>query len=117
MALLSQPLAALADEHRMRLEPGRLVLELRPTGVDKGVALASIARAADARAVCYVGDDLGDLAAFDALDRLRSEGRATLAICSGSAEVTELAARADLVVDGPAGVVSWIKDLVEEISR
>jgi trehalose 6-phosphate phosphatase len=117
MALLTEPLATLADEHRMRLEPGRLVLELRPALVDKGMALTSIAHAADARAVCYVGDDLGDLAAFDVLDRLRSEGRATLEICSGSAEVTELAARADLVVDGPGGVVSWIKDLIEEISR
>ncbi|MDQ1494418.1 MAG: trehalose 6-phosphate phosphatase [Actinomycetota bacterium] len=117
MSLLTEPLASLAREHRMRLEPGRLVLELRPAGVNKGIALASIAHATDARAVCYVGDDLGDLAAFDALDRLRSEGRATLAICSGSAEVAELAARADLVVDGPGGVVSWLKELIEEITR
>ena len=117
MSRLTDPLATLAAEHRMRLERGRMVLELRPAGIDKGIALESIAHTIDALAVCYVGDDLGDLAAFDALDRLRSEGRATLAICSGSTEVAELAARADVVVDGPDGVVSWLKGLIEEITR
>jgi trehalose 6-phosphate phosphatase len=32
-------------------------------------------------------------------------------VCSGSAEVTELAERADLVVDGPAGVVALLRTL------
>ncbi len=61
---------------------------------------------------CYVGDDLGDLAAFDTLDRLRAAGLATLAVCSGSIEapeVPELAARADLVVDGPHAVADFLE--------
>ena len=114
MQLLGPPLSALATAHGARLEPGRLVFELRTVGVDKGAALAELVRAADARAVCYVGDDLGDLAAFDTLDRLRAAGLATLAVCSGSIEapeVPELAARADLVLDGPHAVADFLNAL------
>ena len=108
LAALREPLRGLADVHGLRLEPGRMVLELRPPGIDKGVALESLATQRAARAVCYAGDDLGDLAAFDALDRLRGRGVRGLAICAGSAEVPELAARADLVVDGPAGLIALL---------
>lgn len=111
MQLIGPPLLALATAHGARLEPGRLVLELRTAGVDKGSALDVLVRAADARAVCYVGDDLGDLAAFDTIDRLRAAGLAALAVCSGSVEapeVPELAARADLVVDGPHAVADFL---------
>ena len=40
--------------------------------------------------------------------KLRSEGVPGLLVCSGSDEVAELADRADLVVDGPAGVVALL---------
>jgi trehalose 6-phosphate phosphatase len=36
-------------------------------------------------------------------------------VCSGSAEVTELAERADLVVDGPAGVVRLLTALATRL--
>ena len=108
LAALREPLRALAGVHGLRLEPGRMVLELRPPGIDKGLVLESLARKRAARAVCYAGDDLGDVAAFDALDRLRGRGVPGLAICAGSAEVPELAARADLVVDGPAGLIALL---------
>jgi len=44
--------------------------------------------------------------------RLRSDGVPGLLVCSGSDEVTVLAERADVVVDGPAGVVAFIDSLV-----
>jgi trehalose 6-phosphate phosphatase len=94
------------------VEPGRFVLELRPAGVDKGQTLLSYAHERSARSICYTGDDLGDLRAFDAVESLRDEGIAGLKVGSRSAEVLEVARRADLVVDGPAGVV----DLLEGIS-
>ena len=108
LAVLREPLRGLANVHGLRLEPGRMVLELRPPGIDKGLALESLATQRAARTVCYAGDDLGDLAAFDALDRLRGRGVPGLAVCAGSAEVPELAARADLVVDGPAGLIELL---------
>ncbi len=108
---LRAPLTELAHRHGLIVEPGRMVLELRPPGMDKGVALAAYLREVGAESVLYAGDDLGDLPAFAAVEKLRSDGVAGLLVCSGSAEVTELSDRADLVVDGPAGVVNLLASL------
>ncbi|TDB84590.1 trehalose-phosphatase [Actinomadura sp. KC216] len=110
-------LAALAERTGLALEPGRLVLELRPPGMDKGMALrAFIAdRGERPSAVLFAGDDLGDLAAFDAVESLRAEGVPGVLVCSGSTEVTALAERADLVVDGPSGVVELLETLAGEL--
>lgn len=108
---LRGPLTDLATRHGLIVEPGRLVLELRPPGMDKGVALLEYVREAGAGCVLYAGDDLGDLPAFAAVDKLRSDGVPGLLVCSGSTEVTELAERADLVVDGAAGVVALLRAL------
>ncbi|MGA5576325.1 trehalose-phosphatase [Streptomyces koyangensis] len=115
-AALRGPLADLAERHGLHLEPGRLVLELRPRGIDKGVALINYVQETDARAVLYAGDDLGDLAAYDAVDRLRGEGVPGLLVCSGD-EVPELASRADLVVPGPHQVAGLLAALAETIRR
>jgi trehalose 6-phosphate phosphatase len=112
---LRRPLADLADRHGLIVEPGRMVLELRPPGMDKGVALSEYVRETGAEAVMYAGDDLGDLPAFAAVDRLRSDGTPGLLVCSGSDEVTELAKRADLVVEGPAGVVQLLRALAQRL--
>nr|BFD84141.1 trehalose-phosphatase [Streptomyces sp. Xyl84] len=105
---LREPLAGLAARHGLIVEPGRMVLELRPPGMDKGVALLDLVRGLGAGSVLYAGDDLGDLPAFTALDKLRSDGLPGVLVCSGSTEVTELSERADLVVPGPAGVVELL---------
>jgi trehalose 6-phosphate phosphatase len=112
LELLREPLRRLAESEQLRLEPGRLVLELRPGGTDKGSALVSLVDAFSARSVCYVGDDLGDIAAFDALDDLRSSGMATLGVFSGVPDepgLAELAARADLQLSGPDAVVAFLE--------
>jgi trehalose 6-phosphate phosphatase len=79
--------------------------------MDKGKALLGLASEVDATTLVFTGDDLGDLAAFDAVDAWRATGGAGLVVCSGSDEVEELAARADLVVDGPPGVLAWLTHL------
>ncbi|SFN01180.1 trehalose 6-phosphatase [Streptomyces sp. cf124] len=112
---LRAPLADLAHHHGLIVEPGRLVLELRPPGMDKGVALRDHLTRTDAESVLYAGDDLGDLPAFAAVEKLRTEGTPGLLVCSGSAEVTELSERADLVVDGPAGVVGLLAAIAEQV--
>jgi trehalose 6-phosphate phosphatase len=104
-------LAALAERTGLTVEPGRYVLELRPPGTDKGAALRAFVAERSATAVLYAGDDLGDLAAYDAVDDLRARGIAGVTVCSSSDEVTALAERADVVVDGPAGVVRLLADL------
>lgn len=115
LARLEPSLRALAAETGLRLEPGRLVLELRPPDVDKGAALRTFLAERRARSVLYAGDDLGDLPAFTAVAELRAGGLPGVTVCSGSAEVTELAGRADLVVDGPDGVVSILGALAEAL--
>ncbi|WTB83284.1 trehalose-phosphatase [Streptomyces cellulosae] len=112
---LRAPLTDLATRHGLVVEPGRLVLELRPPGMDKGVALLEYAREIGAGSVLYAGDDLGDLAAFTAVDKLRASGTPGVLVCSGSEEVTELRDRADLVVDGPAGVVRLLRALAARL--
>ncbi|MFG3202853.1 trehalose-phosphatase [Streptomyces sp. NPDC048192] len=112
---LRGPLTDLAARHGLIVEPGRMVLELRPPGMDKGVALADHVRRTGAECVVYAGDDLGDLPAFAAVDKLRSDGVPGLLVCSGSTEVTELAERADMVVDGPAGVVHLLRTLAAQL--
>lgn len=118
-ALLRGPLYALAERHGLLVEPGRMVLELRGPGVDKGAALTDFVHETGAATVLYAGDDLGDLAAFAAVERLRGEGVPGLLVCSegsGGETVPDLAARADLLVPGPAGVAALINDLADALS-
>lgn len=112
---LREPLTDLATRHGLIVEPGRMVLELRPPGMDKGAALSEFAREISAESVLYGGDDLGDLPAYSAVDTLRAAGIPGLLVCSGSDEVTELRERADLVVDGPEGVVALLGALAERL--
>ena len=115
-AVLASPIADCAARHGLVVEPGRYVLELRPAGVDKGQTLLAYAKERSARSVCFTGDDLGDLKAFDAVESLREAGIAGLKVGSGSAEVTEVANRADVVVDGPAGVLALLEGIADTIA-
>ncbi|MFC9088934.1 trehalose-phosphatase [Nocardiopsis dassonvillei] len=115
LALLTPSLSELARRSDLQVEPGRMVVELRPQGVDKGAALTALVAETGPRAVLYAGDDLGDLPAFDAVVGLRSQGVEGLNVCSSSDEVTAVAEAADLVVPGPAGLADLLGGLAEAI--
>ena len=115
LAQLREPLAALAADAGLALEPGRFVLELRPPGTDKGTALRALVAERAARAVLFCGDDLGDLAAFAAVRGLREDGVPGCTVGSLSQETPQVAEAADLVVDGPAGVVALLRALADAI--
>jgi trehalose 6-phosphate phosphatase len=105
-------LDALAARTGLSVEPGRLVIELRPPGTDKGTALQRLVSERSPGSVTFGGDDLGDAAAFAAVRALRTSGIKGLTVCSGSAETAaELADAADLVVDGPDGIVAFLDSL------
>lgn len=109
---LRGPLDALATRTGLTVEPGRLVIELRPAGTDKGTALQRLVAERSPESVTFGGDDLGDAAAFAAVRALRASGIRGLTVCSGSAETAaELADAADLVVDGPDGIVAFLESL------
>ena len=109
---LRGPLTQLASRTGLAVEPGRLVLELRPPGADKGQALRDLAAERSAAAVLFCGDDLGDRPAFEAVRELRADGTPGLAVASGSAETPEpIMAEADLVVSGPTGVAELLAGL------
>ncbi|MBQ1081077.1 trehalose-phosphatase [Nocardiopsis sp. B62] len=115
LELLAGPLTELAERAELQVEPGRLVIELRPQGVDKGAALTSLVEERAARSVLFAGDDLGDLPAFSAVAALRGHGIPGLTVCSSSDEVTEVADAADLVVPGPAGLTTLLGQLTATI--
>jgi trehalose 6-phosphate phosphatase len=108
-------LSEAAGRHGLAVEPGRYVIELRAPGMDKGVALRRLVETYDPGALVFVGDDLGDVPAFDAAIDLRAAGLSVLLVCSGSDEQSALAARADLVVDGPDGVMAFLRELVADL--
>jgi trehalose 6-phosphate phosphatase len=58
----------------------------------------------------FAGDDLGDVEAFEAVRDLRDHGLPGLVVCSASKEQPDLVELADVVVDGPAGVVELLGD-------
>jgi trehalose 6-phosphate phosphatase len=113
----ARPMAeALAQQTGLQLVPGRFVLELRPHGIDKGGALRQAVEETGAAVVLVAGDDLGDLPALDAVDALRAGGHAALVVCSDSGETpAALRERADVAVDGPAGVVAVLAGLAAAI--
>lgn len=98
------------------LLPTKMAIELRPPiSIDKGSALEDLS--ADAAAVVFAGDDHGDLAAFDALDRIAHHGVEVARIGVTSSEVpAELAARADVTVAGPPGLAELFGQLASRIT-
>lgn len=95
------------------VQPGRMSVELRPpVDADKGTVVRQLA--VGWAAAAFFGDDLGDLPAFRALDDLAAAGTAVarVAVVDGESP-PEVAAAADLVVDGPAGAGVLLRQLLE----
>ncbi len=111
---LLEPLRELAERHGLALEPGRNVIEVRSPGMGKGQAVRTLVEEQEAGGFLFAGDDLGDLDAFDAVDELREQGLPTLLVCSLSEEESALADRADVVVDGPDGVLELLRRLTTD---
>ncbi len=113
---LEAALGGAAARHGLTLEPGRQVLEVRSAEMHKGLALEAALEEQRGAAVMFVGDDLGDLEAFEAARSLRERGLPALLVCSGSDEEEALAELADVVVDGPAGVVDLLTGFASAVA-
>ena len=115
LARLRGPLQTLAEQAGLTVEPGRQVIELRPPGMDKGVALRELSAERAARSVMYCGDDLGDLAAFAAVRALRADGIHGLNVLSAAPESDVPREEADLPVDGPDGIATFLALLADAL--
>jgi len=101
--------ARVAAATGLRLEPGKLVVELRPPiDVDKGSAVATLIREARPVVTVYAGDDLGDL---PALRVVRDAGGYGLVVHHGAETDPELLASADQVIAGTDGFADWLAEL------
>lgn len=102
----------LGERLGLEVHPGRAVLELRLPGYDKGGVLRRLVAETEPTAVLFIGDDVGDVPAFAAVRRLRATGVLAYGVAASSAEAApEVAAAADVRVDGPAAVVSLLQAL------
>jgi trehalose 6-phosphate phosphatase len=100
-----------AADWKLHLRAAKKSLELHPpVAVDKGTVV--VERSEGLRAVAYVGDDVGDLPAFEALDRLAEQGVQAVKVAVRTPDVSEaLLARSHVHVEGPAGVLDLLRSI------
>ena len=97
----------------LQLRDARMSYELHPP-IDASKGTAMLDLASELSSVCYLGDDRGDLPAFDALDTLADRGLQVVRVAVRSDEVpSDLVTRADLVVDGPDGTMAVLRELAD----
>jgi trehalose 6-phosphate phosphatase len=95
----------------LELRSAKASVELHPpVEFDKGTVVEAAVAGLDA--AVFLGDDVGDLPAFDALDRLQERGMHTVKVGVRTAEAPSvLLDRADLVVEGPMGALEILRSL------
>jgi len=105
-------LTRVAAENGLELIEGKMVVELVPPGRPrKGGAVERLAGELELTAVLYAGDDVADLDAFAALDRLRDDAVTCKVAVRGAEAPASLLEQADLVVEGPSGLVALLEQL------
>jgi trehalose 6-phosphate phosphatase len=111
--VLRRRLGGLADRTGLSVLTGKMVLELTPRRFPgKGALIEREAATRVLEACLYAGDDVADLEAFAALDRLRAAGVPTLKVAVRLPETPgELLVAADVVVNGPAALLDFLEPL------
>ncbi len=101
-----------ATRTRLEVRRARMSAELHPpVAADKGTVTSELV--AGMAAACFIGDDVGDLPAFVALDRFGQEGGGCVRAVVMSDEVTPaLVAEADVLLGGPPAVLAFLRSLL-----
>lgn len=94
--------STLALEHGLHLQPGKMMIEVRAPGGDKGTAIERLMREPAMRAArpIFMGDDLTDEPGFTAAERLGGTG-----ILIGEKRPTEASFQLPSVVEA----ISWLE--------
>jgi trehalose 6-phosphate phosphatase len=103
-----------AARHDLVVEPGKQVIEVRSAGMHKGVVVDRLVGELDAGGFVFIGDDLGDVEAFEAVRALTKNGLATLLVCSADSEESALHPLSDVLVHGPEGVLDLLRQLTAD---
>ena len=114
-AVLVVALQPVATENGLSLIEGKMVVELVPPDRPlKGGAVERLAGEHALEALLYAGDDLADLDAFAALDRLSASEDVDVAVrvaVRGPETPPAMVEAADVVVEGPEGLVDLLRTL------
>lgn len=107
-ALREAAIAAVAQLPGYQLQPGNLVLEFRPAGMDKGCAVLELLQRAPfaGRWPVYLGDDLTDEHAFA---RINAQGGLSVRI--GTREPSLAAS----TLPGPAAAEAWLTGVLDAL--
>jgi trehalose 6-phosphate phosphatase len=106
--------ASVAERTGLRLEPGKLVAELRPpVDIDKGSAIRALLAATRPAVAAYAGDDLGDIPALRAVHE--ADGYA-IVVDHGEETDPRLLALADETYAGTNAFADWLTSLADAVS-
>jgi trehalose 6-phosphate phosphatase len=102
-------MAELANAHGLAVLPGKMVVEARPSGIDKGKALRSLAAHApfSRRRPVFVGDDVTDEAGFAAVQSAGGVG----------VKVGDGASRARYRCSDVAAVHAWLRASAAQLQK
>lgn len=103
-----------AGRHDLVVEPGKQVIEVRSAGMHKGIVVERLVEELGAAGFLFIGDDLGDVEAFEAVRALAKNGIATLLVCSADSEESALHPLSDVLVSGPEGVLDLLRQLTTD---
>jgi trehalose 6-phosphate phosphatase len=104
---------AVAARHGLEVSLGRLVIEVRPAGADKGSALDTLVQRLAPSAATFAGDDLGDVPAWRQLRRLSSK-LPTVAAAVASPELDpEAMTDCDIILEGRPELPGFVAGLLE----
>ncbi len=111
---LRAALEPVASRAGLELVEGKMVFEFVPADRSmKGGAVERLVAEHGLSAALFAGDDVADLDAFVALDRMSARGLIAVKVAVGGEETpSALLTAADLVVDGPEGLVGLLRQLI-----
>ena len=109
---------AQAERLGLRVQAGRMVLELKPpVDRDKGLVIGEVVR--DAGGAWYFGNDVSDIKAFAALRARSAADPGFLGVCVAVANPEtgrEVAEAADLTIDSPAALGDFLTRAVHHLT-
>lgn len=110
------PMTEIANSHNLQIKSGKMVIEVRIPGYDKGNVLEQLVKKLGRTGVVYAGDDHGDIAAMLKVTELRERGspQTGYSIASVAPETPkEILAAANFRVPGPRGVVRFFRQMTK----